>query len=220
VVQNAPGGYFTYQQMSADASGWRSFNPPGLLAVWNSGGNTGTWLISVTAWDSTLSTKYPAGTVVCTLDGSTRQGVVIDLDQLPPIASLQITGYMPGGVKPCQSAADCQTFNVGDVICGTYSVSDAHLGGFYFMAEPTTSPTSGFMIDGVSGNVLAYPSLLLPLGGTKSGVWTYNTAGLAPCGYTIQLFTYDRTIVDCVTNWQNNGNFVGFCLVSPGVKNG
>jgi hypothetical protein len=50
---------------------------------------------------------------------------------------------------------------------------------------------------------------------TVTGQWTYNTAGLPPCGYTIQLFTGDRTIVDCVTNWENNSNFVGFCLVAP-----
>lgn len=58
----------------------------------------------------------------------------------------------------------------------------------------------------------------LPSGGTKSGEWTYNTTGLPPCGYTIQLFTGDRTIVDCGTNWQNNSNFVDLCLVAAPAK--
>ena len=49
---------------------------------------------------------------------------------------------------------------------------------------------------------------------TKAGVWTYNTAGLPPCGYTIQLSTGDRTIVNCVTNWEDNSWFRGFCLVA------
>jgi hypothetical protein len=216
--QNAPGGYYTYQQMSPDSAGWRNYSPPGLLAMWNSGAKTGTWMISITAWDSTLTTMYVAGSTFCPLDGNMRQGVVIDLDQLPPVAGLAITGYMPGGVGPCQPAADCQTFTVGDIICGSYSVADEHLGGFSLQAEPTPSPTGGFAVDGVPGNGLSYPSSLLPLGGAKSGVWTYNTAGLPACGYTIQLFSNDRTIVDCDSGWENNSNFVGFCLVAASAN--
>ena len=141
---------------------------------------------------------------------------MIDLDQLAPVPALEITGYKPGGVGPCISAVDCQTFTIGDVICGTYSVTDEHLGGFSLQGEPTPSPTSGFTIDGVSGiNGLSYPNPTLPLGGTKSGVWTYNTAGLPACGYTIELFTNDRTIVGCTSNWEDNSKFVGFCLVAP-----
>jgi hypothetical protein len=211
ITQSAPGGYFTYQDTNPSAAGWRIVSAQGLLGVWNTAGKTGAWLITVTAWDATLTTQYPAGGLVCA-DGTTRQGVVIDLDQAAPVPMLQITGYMPGGVGPCISAADCQTFTVGDTICGTYSVSDEHLGGFSLSAEPTPSPTSGFTIDGGSGNGLSYPAL--QLSGTKAGDWTYNTAGLPPCGYTIELFTNDRTIVDCYTDWQDNSKFVGFCLVA------
>jgi hypothetical protein len=196
--------------------GWQSTSPLGLLAVWNSPPNTGTWIINVTAWDPTLTTPFPAGTTICKLDGTSRQGVVIDLDQAAPVTKLLITGYMPGGVGPCLPAVPCQTFTVGDVICGTYSMTDEHIGGFSLQAEPTPSPTSGFTINGVPGNGLSYPAL--PLGGTTSGNWTYNTAGLPPCGYTIQMFSNDRTIVDCVTDWQNNSQFQGFCLVAPGSK--
>lgn len=211
--QNATGGYFTSLETTANAAGSQFLALP-LLGVWNSAGKTGTWMISVTAWDATLTTMYPAGSVVCVADGTTRQGVVIDLDQLAPVPTLAITGYMPGGKGPCIPAADCQTFKVGDVICGTYSVTDEHLGGFSLQAEPTPSPTSGFTIDGASGNGLSYPNPALPLSGTKAGHWTYNTAGLPPCGYTIELFTNDRTIVDCGFNWENNSKFVGFCLVA------
>lgn len=215
LTQNALSGYFTYQQTNPSPAGWRIISLQGLLSVWNTTGKTGTWLIAVTAWDATLTTQYTAGTVLCSLDGKTRQGVVIDLDQLAPVSTLEITGYMPGGVEPCIAAADCQTFTIGDVICGTYSVADEHLGGFSLNAEPTPSPGSGFTIDGTAGNGLSYPDAALPLAGTKSGVWTYNTAGLPACGYTIQLFTNDRTIVDCDADWQDNNKFVGFCLVAP-----
>ena len=211
-TQNAVGGYFTWQQMAPVPAGWNIVSPQGLLAVWNSVAE-GTWQISVTAWDATKTVIFPAGTFVCTSDGSTRQGVVIDLDQKAPVPALQITGYKPGGVGPCVPAVNCQTFSVGDVICGTYSVSDEHIGGFSLQAEPTPSPTSGFTVDGVAGNGESYPAI--PVTTTsKSGTWEYNTAGLPPCGYTIQLFTGDRTIVHCVTNWNDNSKFVGFCLVA------
>ena len=214
ITQNAPGGYYTYQEMNPSVNGWRIVFEDDLLGVWNTTGKTGTWLITVTAWDATLTTQYPAGSEICP-DGTTRKGVVIDLDQLAPAPTLEITGYKPGGVGPCISAVDCQTFTIGDVICGTYSVTDEHLGGFSLQAEPTPSPTSGFTIDGVSGNGLSYPNPALPLSGTKSGEWTYNTAGLPACGYTIQLFTNDRTIVGCTGTWEDNTKFVGFCLVAP-----
>lgn len=212
VTQNAIGGFFTYRQMVPSASGWNIVSPQGLLAVWNSVAE-GTWLISVTAWDATKTTSFAAGSFVCTSDGTSRQGVVIDLDQKPPVADLQITGYKPGGVGPCVAATDCQTFKVGDVICGSYSVSDAHIGSFSLQAEPTPAPTAGFSVDGVAGNGESYPAIAVTTT-SKSGTWEYNTAGLPPCGYTIQLFTGDRTIVDCVTNWENNTKFVGFCLVA------
>ena len=220
--QTATGGYFTYQPMTPNPGvGWNSVtlgelgggaNP---LAVWNSVVE-GTYLISVTAWDATKTTSYLAGKVLCT-DGTTRQNVVIDLDQTPPNAEFVITGYKAGGVGPILPATDCATFTVGDIICGTYSVSDLHLGGFSFEAEPTPSPTSGFTVfDGttqLSGNGESYPAGSTPTG-TVTGTWQYNTAGLPPCGYTIQLFSNDRTIVDCNGSWENNSQFQGFCLVA------
>jgi hypothetical protein len=216
LTQNAVGGYFTYQETNPSPAGWRIVSPGQLLGMWDSSGKTGTWLITVTAWDSSLTTMYPAGSETCP-DGTTRRGVVIDLDQAAPVCvpPLAITGYMPGGVGPCIAAVDCATFTIGDVICGTYSVADEHLGGFSLQAEPTLSPGSNFTIDGIPGNGISYPNPLLPLSGTKSGVWTYNTAGLPACGYTIELFSSDRTIVDCDGPWENNSDFVGFCLVAP-----
>ena len=93
------------------------------------------------------------------------------------------------------------------------SVSDAHIGGFSLQAEPTPSPTSGFTVDRAAVNGESYPAIPVTVT-SKSGEWTYNTEGLPPCGYTIELFTNDRTIVSCDGSWENNSKFVGFCLVA------
>jgi hypothetical protein len=219
-TQTATAGYFTYQNATPDpVQGWRNISPDGLLAVWNSSGSTGTWLISITAVDPVTDTNYPAGSIICTVDGTTRQGVVIDLDQQAPITDLEITGYMPGGVGPCLPAVNCQTFTVGDTICGTYSVSDEHLGSFSLSEEPFPNPAA-FTVDGAAVDGLSYPNPALPLSGTKSGTWTFSTAGLPACGYTIQLLSGDRTIVSCYTNWENNSAFKGFCLKAPAPATG
>jgi hypothetical protein len=209
-LQMADGlGYFTYQDATPDALiGWRSISPPGLLMVWDSGTKTGLWQISVAAVDPVSHIAYPAGTTFCTLDGTTRQGVIIDLDQKAPVPALAITGFKPGGKGACQPAVNCQTFKVGDVICGSYSVSDEHFGSFSLSAEPFSG---SFTVDGSPGASESYPAV--PTTG-KSGVWTFDTAGLPACGYTIQLSTSDRTIVSCVGPWEDNSKFVGFCLIA------
>ncbi len=213
IIQIADGAnYYTYQEAPpVPGVGWRTVSPSRLLAYWNTSGKTGLWQISIEAKDPVTNITYAAGTVLCTLDGTSRQSVVIDLDQAAPLASLVITGFKPGGIGPCQPAVNCGTFQVGDVICGTYSVSDEHFGSFALTAEPTANPGAGFTVDGLATNGRSYPSI--PTTGL-TGVWTFDTAGLPPCGYTIQLSSGDRTIVSCVTNWENNGNFVGFCLVA------
>jgi hypothetical protein len=210
-LQTAPSDYFTYRDATASSAGWRNISPPGLLAEWNTVGKTGLWQISIEAKDPVTNNVFAAGSLLCTLDGSTRQSVRITLDNEIPQAHLEITGYKPGGVGPCQTAVNCATFEVGDVICGKYSVSDEHFGSFSLTAEPTADPAAGFTVDSLNTNSRSYPSI--PTVG-QSGEWTFNTKGLAPCGYTIQLSTGDRTIVSCVTNWENNSNFVGFCLVA------
>jgi hypothetical protein len=218
-LQVATGGYFTYQQMNPSAAGWNVVSPQGLLAVWNSASFAeGTYEIVVTAWNATKTTQYTAKSFHCS-NGQVIQGIVIDLDETPPVPELEITGYQAGGVGPILTAVDCATFTVGDVIHGTYSVGDAHLGSFSLTAEPTPSPGSNFTVDGVATNGESYPAIMVGATETagiwtKAGVWAYNTAGLPPCGYTIQLSTGDRTIVNCVTNWEDNSWFRGFCLVA------
>jgi len=212
-ITQSPDGadFYTYQEAPpVPGVGWRTVTPSRLLAYWNTAGKTGLWEISIEVKDPVTNTPYAAGGTFCVLDGSTRQSVTIDLDQTAPLTSLAITGVKPGGVGPCVPAVNCATFKVGDVICGTYSVSDEHMSGFSLTAEPTAAPSAGFTVDGLNTNGRSYPAI--PTTG-QVGTWTYNTAGLPPCGYTIQLSSSDRTIVSCGGGWQNNSAFVGFCLV-------
>jgi len=49
----------------------------------------------------------------------------------------------------------------------------------------------------------------------ESGMWTFSTAGMAPCGYVVHLWTEDRTIVNGGYIGWENGADGGFCLEAP-----
>ncbi len=219
-----PAGYYVYQEAApVPGAGWRTVSPSRLLGVWNSSGKTGLWEIRIEALDPATGIPYVAGTVVCTADGTTRQNVVVALDQAAPVASLNITGYQRGGAGAVLTdILNCGTFQVGDVIHGSYSVSDEHFSGLSLAAQPNPAPlpppnsaTSRFTIDGLATAGRSYPAI--PTTG-QSGVWTFKTAGLPPCGYTIQLVTSDRTVASCSGGWGNSNEVVGFCLVAVPKK--
>jgi hypothetical protein len=215
-------GYFTYQNATPDPTlGWREVFPSHLLAVWNTLGKSGKWEIQVDAIDPVSSVHFPAGGMLCQNNGTTIINTVIDLDNAAPLTSLQITGFSRNG-GPVQPAADCSSFQVGDVIYGTYSVSDEHFGSLTLSVEPT-GPAHGAVaqlsVDGfvtVVNSTRAYPTV--PNTG-ESGQWRLDTGGMDPCGYTVQLLSNDRTIVSCNGPWENNSAFVGFCLVAVPAGN-
>jgi hypothetical protein len=219
ITQNAgDGNYYVYQEAPpVPGLGWRTVSPSRLLAVWNSGGKTGLWEIRIEAQDPVTLATYVAGTVVCTADGSTRQNVIVDLDQAAPVTTLNITGYQRGGTGPVRTdILNCGTFQVGDLLHGSYSVTDEHFGSLSLTAEPIPGGGSDrFTVDGIVTNGRSYPAV--PTTG-QAGAWTFNTADLDPCGYTIQLSTSDRTIRSCGGGWDNNSAFVGFCLVAVPKK--
>jgi|KBSSwiStaDraftv2_1062776.scaffolds.fasta_scaffold00578_21 hypothetical protein len=203
-----PGGYYTYQVApNVPGLGWRDIVPSGLLAVWNTLSKTGKWDIMIDAYNPVGPVPYPAGGSFCAADGTLRSMVTVDLDNAAPIPSLAVTGFSRGG-GPVQPAVDCATFQVGDVIHGTYSVFDEHFGALALVVEPA-GHAGGATVNPASRS---YPTV--PNTG-ESGTWTLDTHGMDPCGYTIQLQTNDRTIVSCGGPWRNDTSFVGFCLVAP-----
>ena len=90
---------------------------------------------------------------------------------------------------------------------GTDSVTDEHFGSLSLSLQPSGHAHGA----AVNPSSRSYP--VVPTTG-EFGNWTLNTAGMDACGDTIQLSSSDRTIVHCGTTWQNNGAFVGFCLVA------
>jgi hypothetical protein len=211
-------GYYTYENATPDAAlGWREVFPSHLLTVWNTAGKSGKWEIKLDALDPATHVAFPCGAMLCTATGTTTGNVVIDLDNAAPLTGLQITGYSRNG-GPVRPAVNCASFQVGDVIYGSYSVADEHFGSLTLRVEPSV-PANGAVVqlsvDGfatLANSSRAYPTVA---NAGESGQWRLDTAGMDPCGYTVQLLSNDRSIVGCNGPWENNNEFVGFCLVAP-----
>jgi len=205
--------YYTYQDAPpVPGIGWRAVYPSHLLGVWNTSGKTGLWEIMVEALDPVTNVTYVAGTMLCVADGTTRQNVIVDLDNAIPVTSLAITHVSHDGGATWTTAGDCSTFQVGDIIRGSYSVSDEHFGSLALPVQPSAHANGATVSPSTPTSYPAAPTTGV------SGIWTLNTAGMDPCGYTIQLQTNDRTIVGCVSPWRNDSAFVGFCLEAAPVS--
>lgn len=204
-------GFYTYREYGNGSTlPWRRVSSPNrMLASWNtSSAETGLWKIRIEALDTLTNTLYLAGTTTCILDGTTRQDVKVRLDQTPPVAALAITGFSRDG-GPVQPAVDCGTFQVGDVIHGTYSGTDApddHFRVLTLTLEPAAAANGATP----SPSSRSYPTVL---GAGESSSWTLDTAGMDPCGYTVRLLVRDRTIANCSGYGRWDDEFVGFCLV-------
>lgn len=129
-------------------------------------------------------------------------------------ASNPFTAYRPQVELHITSpSGDCGDVKVGDVITGTYSVTDHFFGTLSIGLEQITvggvpQPTPPVVPSGPT---------LYPAVGTNgtSGTWTLDTTGMTPCGYTVVLGSWDRALVsdDCWGHYNQIG--VGFCLRKP-----
>ena len=195
-------GYFTYREHGTPALGaWRRVSSPNrLLAYWNTAGLTGTWTIHVQARVAgTVAPIYAAGITTCLADGTLRQSVKVTLDQDPPEADINITGY--SDANGFHAAIPCGDFLKGVTIHGTFDITDnMGVGPYSLVAEP-----SGTVV------VVEDPGSTLT---HRFGTWTMATASLPPCGYVVHLTAWDRSIVHCGTSWRDDAT-VGFCLRLP-----
>jgi len=101
------------------------------------------------------------------------------------------------------SATSCNKATPGDLVSGTFVATDPFFGHFALVTKPLS---------------LAPPSPThtpaLTTSPTSSGTWSLQTDGTwAQCGYVVELWVYDRSIVNSVP-WQQNVGYddIGFCL--------
>jgi hypothetical protein len=114
------------------------------------------------------------------------------IDNTAPHADITLTGGQP-----------CNKATPGDTVSGTFVATDAHFGAYSLDTLPASlnppAPT----------HVPASTTSPVP-----AGTWQLVTDGTwAQCGYVVQLWVYDRSIVDSVPWGRNTGyDDVGFCL--------
>ena len=207
-------GYYTYLE---DPSGphERHYVLP-VLAKWHTGSpHTGLWEVRIKA-KTTSGDEIWGGVLVCEADGTTRSIVKLRLDNEAPGVSIGLTGYQRGSdptVHPIGTGTPekCGKFQKGDVLHGTYSVSDEHFGRLTLIVHPS-GPAHGAT---VNPPVRSFD--IVPTSG-ESGSWTLGTNGMDPCGYIVRLWARDRTIVNSGHIGFRNSDDVGFCLELPGEK--
>ncbi len=197
-------GYYDYQEQIYP-NAWRLVAGK-VLAKWETQQPmTDLWEIKLEALLPGAINPVPAGTISC-LDGTTRSTVKVYLDEVAPTAKVKITGFSRGG-GPIQPAVDCDSFQVGDVIHGTYSTSDEHFNALTLHVEPVL-PAHGAT---VNPSARAYP--VVPTTG-ETGNWSLDAGGMDPCGYIVRLEVSDRTIVASGFIGWGNSDSTGFCLVA------
>jgi hypothetical protein len=193
-------GYYDYQEDVTDGLGNAMIFPVGnVLARWQTGGKTGLWQMRIRVKNPGMGPDWFSNVVT------------LRLDNAGPGASIAITS---GG-------GDCADFTIGDVISGTYAVSDEHVGSLSFSVLPTEiggNPTGGSF---TAPSPLPPSSTTMPLvrtsgGGVptlgEAGAWSLDTAGMPACGYVVVLTVTDRTIVNSGSIGFQSQDVVGLCL--------
>jgi hypothetical protein len=185
---------------------------PRTLAVWEaSGAAEGAYDIEVKGFVWNGAAYVPMSTPSQTQRVYVFNGYPhIELDT----ASNPFTAYRPQVELHITSpSGDCGDVKVGDVIHGTYSVTDHFFGTLGIGLEQITV---GGVPQPIPPVIPSGPTLY-PTAGTygTSGTWTLDTTGMTPCGYTIVLSAWDRALVsdECWGHYNQIG--VGFCLRKP-----
>lgn len=155
------------------------------LAYWYSAGNDLYYL-----W---LEIADMAGNVL----GRTPN-YLIQVDNTSPIVDIHI-----------DSGGDCKQFN---------PVTAPTINGHFVVTESGTGTSGQIGHWGMGtlpgGNAPVPASGINDTGVAPGEVWSLSLAGMAPCGYVVQLSGWDNTIVDSAPGlWNGASKSVGFCLV-------
>lgn len=203
------GGWYTY--LEDTILPWTRGLVVDKLAEWHTGDREGLWTIELTAKDGNGNIL---GTDFCNvLLDNTAPSVAPPAPDDPDAAlRLAISHFVVDGET--FPSHDCGHIPVGAVIHGTYEVADPainypgqHMGAFSLSVLPTLSPPNP------GGPVPASKSFPVLSTNGEAGNWTLDTTGWEACGYVIQLWARDRTVVNSsYIGWRRTKD-VGFCLV-------
>jgi hypothetical protein len=125
------------------------------------------------------------------------------VDRSSPVVDVEITS----------GTGNCGKFSTGELIKGSFYMSDDHCRSLSLSVTPTAE-TNGEKpeIVGFAGmSSLSYAAGTLPNMGT-SGTWQLDTTNIDPCGYNIRIYGVDRTIVNSSTLGHRRSDIEGFCL--------
>lgn len=116
-------------------------------------------------------------------------------------------------VEITSGVGNCGTFEKGDIIEGTFSISDDHCLSAILSVTPVPETHGAHPeIGGAGGPAsLSYTAGTLP-GAGAAGTWRLDTGPMDPCGYNIRIRGEDRTIVNSSTIGHVRWDIEGFCL--------
>ena len=129
-------------------------------------------------------------------------------------------------VEITSGVGNCGKFGVGEVIHGTYAMSDLHSRSLTLSVTPQAEAAGGHLaitlvvpaapfpapLPGpTASNGLSYAGATMTTSGA-AGNWELDTTGMDPCGYNIRLHGEDRTIVNSGFIGWEAADIEGFCL--------
>ncbi len=132
------------------------------------------------------------------------------LDNEDPFADIKIIGYKRGTDPELHPAKDCGKFMIGDLIFGKYTAKDEHLCRLVLSIHPDPNPGSATKPAPDPMGSTTYPAI--PTEGIEDHDWVLNTENARACGYTVSIWTEDRTIMDSGYIGREASRYVGFCL--------
>jgi len=108
-------------------------------------------------------------------------------------------------------AGNCGKFDVGTELAGDFVATDSdgtadYLAHYVLYTEPYAAPAGA--LSPALGYVATAPS--------PGNGWTLNTAGMAPCGYTLTVLATTRAISGSSPDYAEASDSTGFCLQVEG----
>jgi hypothetical protein len=219
-VTTIVGGSITYsvvEQVAVD--GWFNYIPQQGPTTFKS--VAGNLLASFTTTKEGLHEVYlqvrEAGTLAILTTGATEHYFV---DNGRPEMDVEITS----------GAGNCSKFAIGEVLVGTFSMSDDlnHCDKLSISITPSPEASGGTLLitsaipapfgtsfpisSGGPSASMSINAGSLDTTGVSSGTWELDTTGMDPCGYNIRIVGEDRTIVNSGYIGWPGSDIEGFCL--------